>query len=267
MTSTSSKLVSDLTVIIMAGGLGKRMKSELPKVLHHVGGVPMVVRVIREALPLNPKKILMVVGTYKDIIEKTLKEFDVLKYVEFIMQMPAMGTGHAIQCCQPYLEKHNKMIDKILVLSGDTPLVTNLLMKNMIDFEQVKMLATIRENPTGYGRVKTVNNKFDKIVEHKDCSKKELEITRVNCGMYAFRVELLVKYLKMLDNNNAQKEYYITDMMEIIKTNTKYDIEIFDLPQQRQWELTNVNDKIQLKYVNDLLKQIEEKLIPQVSNN
>ena len=116
-------------------------------------------------------------------------------------------------------------------------------------------MTTIRDNPTGYGRVKIVDKVFQKIVEHKDCNQGELLINQVNCGIYAFKNKHLVKYLDKLDNNNEQKEYYLTDMIEIIKTNAKVEIEIYNLPKDDQWLLTNVNDQEQLAYVNDILRK------------
>ena len=246
------------TVIIMAGGLGKRMKSELPKVLHKVDGEPMLVRIIKQALELKPTNILIVVGKYKPIIQETLLKFHVLKSVKFVIQEPAMGTGHAIQCCKDTLFLNNAKDDKVLILSGDTPLVSSNLMKNMLTFEEVKIMTTFRDDPTGYGRVKLTKDVFDKIVEHKDASPEELKIQRVNCGIYAFRNHLLCDYLKYLNNNNAQNEYYLTDMIEILKNKANAHIDIYTLPQQRQWELTNVNDRVQLQYVNNLVKSISK---------
>ena len=253
---------NNLNVIIMAGGLGKRMKSTLPKVLHKVDGLPMVVRVILEAEKLKPKSIMIVVGQYKDIIEKTLKNFNVLQHVTFVIQEIPKGTGHAIQCAYDNLEKLDSD-DEILILSGDTPLISSELMRRMLNFSDVKIMTTIREDATGYGRVKVVDKVFQKIVEHKDCNQAELLINQVNCGIYAFKNKHLVNYLDKLDNNNEQKEYYLTDMIEIIKTNAKVDIEIYNLPKDDQWLLTNVNDKEQLEFVNEIIRKSKLTLVPE----
>lgn len=253
---SKSESQSEMNIIIMAGGLGKRMKSELPKVLHKVNGIPMVVRVIQQAMELNPKYILLVVGKYRPIIKETLKEFKLEedKDFTFIMQEPALGTGHAIQCCKPFLFINGKADDKVIVLSGDTPMIQSELIKSMTDFQDVKIMTTTRKDPTGYGRVKLSNGSFDKIVEHKDCNKQELLIDRVNCGMYAFKNELLWKYLGYLNNDNAQKEYYLTDMIEILKVHDA-KIEILDLKVEDQWQLLNVNDKEQLRLLNTRFTQ------------
>lgn len=247
--------MSNLNVIIMAGGLGKRMKSHMPKVLHIVDGLPMVVRVIKEALKLNPNKIMLIVGKYKEHISVSLANFDVLKYVTFVNQEVALGTGHAIQCAYKQLEKLDEN-SKILVLSGDTPLITSKLMQNMLDFKDVKIMTTYRKNPDGYGRIKIINDKFDKIVEHKDCNSQELLIKTVNCGIYAFKNKHLINNLFKLNNNNKQNEYYLTDMIKIIKDEEKTEIELYFLNENEQWQLTNVNDREQLIYVNKLLKSI-----------
>lgn len=244
----------------MSGGLGKRMKSELPKVLHKVNKIPMVVRVIKEAMKLNPKNILLVVGKYKNIIEKTLKEYQIIgketsnnsqtPKLTFIIQEEPLGTGHAIQCCKDFLFINCDKDDKVLVLSGDTPMITHKLMKDMLFFENVKMMYTKRENPEGYGRVQTLKGEFMKIVEHKDCNEKELKNQQVNCGIYSFRNELLSKYLNYITNDNAQKEYYLTDLMEILKNYGHYNIELYYLEKEYQKQLIGVNTKEQLNELN-----------------
>ena len=244
----------------MSGGLGKRMKSELPKVLHKVNKIPMVVRVIKEAMKLNPKNILLVVGKYKNMIEKTLKEYKIIgneisnnsqtPKLTFIIQEEPLGTGHAIQCCKDFLFINCDKDDKVLVLSGDTPMITYKLMKDMLFFKDVKIMYTKRENPEGYGRVQTIKGEFMKIVEHKDCNEKELKNKQVNCGIYSFRNELLSKYLNYITNDNAQKEYYLTDLIEILKNYGHYNIELYYLEKEYQKQLIGVNTKEQLDELN-----------------
>lgn len=248
--------MSNLNIIIMAGGLGKRMKSHIPKVLHNVDNIPMIIRVIKEALKLKPNKIILVVGQYKEHISVSLANFNILKYVTFVNQEIALGTGHAIQSAYKELKKLDKN-SKILVLSGDTPLITSKLMKNMIDFNHVKIMTTYRNIPDGYGRIKIINDKFDKIIEHKDCNMNELLIKTVNCGIYAFKNKYLLNHLFKLNNNNKQNEYYLTDMIKIIKDEEKIEIELYFLSNDLQFQLTNVNDREQLNYVNKLLKTMK----------
>ena len=238
-----------MNIIIMSGGLGKRMESNLPKVLHKVNKIPMVVRVIKEAKKLNPKNILLVVGKYRDIIEKTLQEYEVSTGITFIIQEKPLGTGHAIQCCKRYLFINCDKNDKVLVLSGDTPMITFKLMKEMVDFKDVKIMYTKRDNPSGYGRIQTLKGEFMRIVEHKDCNEEELKNQQVNCGIYSFRNELLMKYLNYITNNNAQKEYYLTDLIEILK-NHNFNIDMYCLEKEYQKLLIGVNTKKQLDDLN-----------------
>lgn len=243
---------SNTCVIVMAGGLGKRMKSTIPKVLHLVDGIPMVVRVINQAKKLYPSQILLVVGQYQNIIRDTLQLFNLQeeKDFNFIIQSPALGTGHAIQCCKSFLSLNCKASTKVLILSGDTPLVQSELMKEMLICKHAKIMTTIQDNPRGYGRVSVIDGKFDKIIEDKDCSPKELCNKLVNCGIYAFQNSLLVEYLSYLTNENAQNEYYLTDLLEIIKTKTNKPIEIYNLSTENQWQLIGINTKEQLTTLN-----------------
>jgi UDP-N-acetylglucosamine diphosphorylase/glucosamine-1-phosphate N-acetyltransferase len=245
---------NNLKIIIMAGGLGKRMNSIIPKVLHLVDNIPMIVRIINEAKKLKPSHILLVVGQYKSNIEEKLKEYNLLYDVNFIIQEKSLGTGHAIQCCKKFLYLNGNPEDKVLILSGDTPLVSKNLMEKMLNFNDVKIMITSHDNPSGYGRIKMKQNKFKKIVEHKDCNQEELKIKEVNCGIYSFKNELLFKYLNYLKNDNKQNEYYLTDLIEIL--NQYYDIELYKLKKDRQYQLMNVNTQKQLEEINFFLKKI-----------
>jgi bifunctional N-acetylglucosamine-1-phosphate-uridyltransferase/glucosamine-1-phosphate-acetyltransferase GlmU-like protein len=153
----------DNIIIIMAGGLGKRMNSSIPKVLHKISGKPMLVHVILQAQLLSPQKILIVVGKYKDIIETTLREYISLDTIEFIIQSEALGTGHAIQCCRDTLLQYDNT--NVVILSGDTPLLQSTTISDMlIGFNVAKIVTTRMNIPTGYGRIIETNDFFDKIV-------------------------------------------------------------------------------------------------------
>lgn len=241
-------MIKEPIVIIMAGGLGKRMKSTLPKVLHTIEGVPMLARVIRQANKLNPYKILIVVGQYKPIIQETISKFISLDNIVFINQEIAKGTGHAIQCCQDYLK--NVGSKPVLILSGDTPMIKSTTIEPLFyNFNNIKLLVTTLENPFGYGRIIESNGKFVKIVEEKDCNDEERLVKKVNCGTYVIMSDLLCSYLPLLDNNNEQKEYYLTDIVEIIKVNEGIDIDLYELPEELQKDLVNVNTKEQLEKI------------------
>jgi len=238
----------------MAGGLGKRMNSDLPKVLHKIHNKPMLVHVIEQSILLNPLKILIVVGKYKDIIEKTIGEY--INYdninIQFILQPEPLGTGHAIQCCLVELEKYpNK---NVMILSGDVPLLKSTTMNHMLhEFKNVKLVTTIMSTPHGYGRIIEKNGVFEKIVEEKDASEKERMVSKVNCGIYAMESNLLCKYLPHLTNTNSQKEYYLTDIIELIKKGENVSIDLYNIPEERQYEIIGVNTVEQLTNLEQLL--------------
>jgi len=242
---------NSLCVLIMAGGLGKRMESNMPKVLHPVLGKPMLVRVIENALKLHPEKIYVIVGKYKSIIEETLASFDVNKHVEYVIQEEPRGTGHAIQCAHPFLLKHPQNL--VLILSGDVPLLRSSTMEMLVHTHgDACVLSSIVENPTGYGRiVMNENTGLLKIVEEKDCNELERNIKEVNSGVYCFKCSALTNYLHLLENNNAQGEYYLTDMIEIIqKNNESAVVDKLCLSVEQNVELSGVNTKEQLETLN-----------------
>ena len=245
--------MSDLSIIIMAGGLGKRMNSEIPKVLHKVNGKPMLVRVLDTSLQINPEKILIVVGKYKDIIKNTIEKYISLKNIEFINQLNANGTGDAIKCCKKSLL--NNISNKVLILSGDVPLVSKETMYNSLkNLNKCKIVVTKISDPKGLGRVIVKNDKCIKIVEDKDCNTIEKKINLINTGIYAFDKYILCKNIDYINNNNAQQEYYLTDIIEIIKNNEKIDIDMYEISKDKQYELTGVNTQQQLIELNNLIK-------------
>ena len=232
-------------IIIMAGGLGKRMKSTLPKVLHPLCGIPMLIRIIRKAKELKPKKILIVVGKYKNIIEETIIKWENnMNGLEFVIQEPANGTGHAIQCCVNSIKKNN--LTQVLILNGDNPLIKKETMKSMfynLSGKKCCIMISYFDNPHGCGRIILDNKKLIKIVEEKDCNNEQKNINLVNCGVYAFKSNILINNIMKLKNNNSQNEYYLTDLMEIIKDNENCDINYIIHPKDKQYELIGVNTK------------------------
>uniref|UniRef100_A0A6C0II49 UDP-N-acetylglucosamine diphosphorylase n=1 Tax=viral metagenome TaxID=1070528 RepID=A0A6C0II49_9ZZZZ len=251
-----------LVVVIMAGGLGKRMDSDLPKVLHKIGKIPMIVHLLMKLRILEKKhkidRILIVVGKYREIIEKTIAEYLDTDVITFIDQPNPLGTGHAIQCCIKELNKYTN--HNALILSGDVPLLSAELMYNMVkNVSNARLMTAIFLNPHGYGRIveTEIDNLlfFEKIVEEKDSSEEERKIQKVNCGIYTFDCQILCEYLPHLKNNNAQKEYYLTDILEIIKNNEKVNIEMYNIEKENHHETIGVNTKAQL----DELEKIFEK--------
>ncbi len=241
--------MSRLSVIILAGGLGKRMCSHLPKVLHKLMGKPMLIHVLENAMKLSPKNIYIVVGKYETIIRDTLVQYMDISRIIFVNQSEPLGTGHAVQFVRSYLI-YQPITDNVLILSGDVPLLKSETMKKLITLStnSVTIMTSTTDNPKGYGRIITdKNTNFSKIVEEKDCSDKQREICVVNAGVYAFQIGLLCEYLPMISNNNAQNEYYLTDLFEIIRTQTNCNIGMYHLPIDQSIELTGVNTKEQLE--------------------
>lgn len=244
---------TDPVVIIMAGGLGKRMESDLPKVLHKIGNIPMLYRVIVEARKINPLKILVVVGKYRQIIQNTLEECGDIDDIEFIDQPQPLGTGNAVLCCRNYLINNVSELTNVLILSGDVPLLKANTMIEMLDSNGCKIMTTKLSNPFGYGRIIEINNSFERIVEEKDCTESQKKIQKVNCGIYSIKNRILCKYISYIRNLNAQNEYYLTDLVEIIKNNENINVQMYEIPVEQQLEIMGVNTKSQLEELEKLL--------------
>jgi len=252
-----------MIVLIMAGGLGKRMESDLPKVLHNVNvpnypsiyniTYPMIIHVILKAITINPTKIYIIVGKYKDIIKDTIDKYINLniitnsELIEYVYQGESLGTGHAILCALPQIADY--INDSALILSGDVPLISENTLTNLIDDEN-KLLITRLNNPTGCGRIIMDNkNGIINIIEEKDCSLTEKMIKLVNCGIYQIKVKDLLKLIPQIGNNNNAKEYYLTDIITLM-INNNIKIGYYELPEVKQYEITNINTKHDLDKLN-----------------
>lgn len=240
------------TVIIMAGGLGKRMGSDLPKVIHPVKGVPMIVRILRSLPP--DVRILVVVGKYKDIIQTTIREYTDV-HIEYVIQDSPLGTGHAIACCLPHIEHDSR----IVVLSGDVPLIRRETIEMMIRGKSsdnavpfVRVLTMTADDPSGYGRIITDHEGYlVKIVEHKDCSLAELACAAVNCGIYAFSGYFAHHFIPLIKNENAQHEYYLTDIVELA-TSARIIVEMCPIGDDEKHTVRGINTLDELLIVEEL---------------
>lgn len=190
--------MNNLTVTIMAAGEGKRMNSNIPKVLHLFKGIPMLIRIILEVIKLEPNKIIIITGKYDLLIKSTIKEYfenndklnlTLVKYEKiqeliFVKQNIPNGTGDAINCT---LDNHNEN-ENILILNGDTPLLSSELLNKFLEEKHctsAKILLSKLDNPYGYGRIIYDNkNNFIEIKEKKDCSEEQKKIDIINCGIY-----------------------------------------------------------------------------------
>ncbi|EJO20471.1 UDP-N-acetylglucosamine diphosphorylase/glucosamine-1-phosphate N-acetyltransferase [Streptococcus sp. AS14] len=236
--------------IILAAGKGTRMKSDLPKVLHKVAGISMLEHVFRSVNAINPEKTVTVVGHKAELVEQVLAG-----QTDFVRQTEQLGTGHAVMMAEPVLEN---LTGQTLVIAGDTPLITGESLKNLIDFHiNHKNVATIltaeADNPFGYGRI--VRNQHDevlKIVEQKDASDFEQQIKEINTGTYVFDNARLFEALKNINTNNAQGEYYITDVIGIFRENGEkvgaYTLKDFD-------ESLGVNDRVALATAEGVMRR------------
>ena len=247
--------------IILAGGLGKRMNSDIPKVLHKVNGTPMICHVIREAMKLNTKEIMIVVGRYKEIINKTVQLFcskQEDKKITYIVQedktidgqIKTMGTGDAINCCVSHLKGLRvNGNENVVILSGDVPLIKHSTIELLLK-EKNTLLTTILGDPYGCGRIFTNNyNEIVKIVEEKDCNEEEYKCKKVNCGIYNLNIDTIIQCVPLITNNNKSNEYYLTDIVEIARTR---NIPIYPilLPLQSTNEILNVNTLNDLEIAN-----------------
>ena len=217
-----------LAVVILAAGKGTRMDSNLPKVLHKVGGKPMVSHVIDRALELGAEKIITIIGFRYELVQEKLKN----EQTEFALQLEQLGTGHAVLQCA---ELFKNFRGEVLVLSGDVPLISLETLQSLLATHYTKgakatLLSARVDDPTGYGRViRNSNGLLHRIVEHKDADSDQLQINEMNAGIYIFDSQCLFNLLPLLGNNNAQGEYYLPDVLSLINENKgKVAIEITD---------------------------------------
>lgn len=235
--------------IVLAAGQGKRMKTKLPKVLHKVCGKEMVNHVIDTLRKCAINDIDVVIGNGAEQVKK----FTQNRQVTYSVQEEQLGTGHAVMCCEEFL-KNKKGI--VTIFTGDAPLITEESIKKLIDFHsngeyKATILTSIVEDASGYGRIiRNEKNEVEKIVEHKDCTEEELKVNEINSGMYCFDIEELVKSLKKLNNNNSQGEYYLTDVIEILKSN-QCKVGAIDIHGD---EIKGVNSRVQLAEAEEIMR-------------
>jgi bifunctional UDP-N-acetylglucosamine pyrophosphorylase/glucosamine-1-phosphate N-acetyltransferase len=214
--------MNNTSIIILAAGAGTRMKSDLPKVLHKISGKEMLFYAINEAKKISDD-ITVVLYHQASLVQESMEKY--FDDINFVIQdhQNYPGTGGAVKNIKI---KHSK----VLVLNGDMPLIQSDELSKFLDFNTPIVMSVLDlDDASGYGRVVIKDNKVQKIVEQKDCNKDELKITTANAGIYCFDTNFLENNLPQLNNNNAQKEYYITDLVEIaIKNNLEVSALIVD---------------------------------------
>lgn len=236
--------------VVLAAGQGTRMKSKLYKVLHPVCGKPMVEHVVDEALKLSLSKLVTIVGHGAEEVKKQLGDKS-----EYALQAEQLGTAHAVKQAQPFLADEKGVT---IVICGDTPLLTAETMEEMLKEHtqreaKATILTAVAEDPTGYGRIiRSQNGAVQKIVEHKDASEEERFVTEINTGTYCFDNEALFRAIDQVSNDNAQGEYYLPDVIEILKnegeTVAAYQTGNFQ-------ETLGVNDRVALSQAEQFMKE------------
>jgi bifunctional UDP-N-acetylglucosamine pyrophosphorylase/glucosamine-1-phosphate N-acetyltransferase len=206
-----------VTVVILAAGLGTRMKSRKAKVLHHAGGMSLIQHVVDTALAVAaPERVFVVVGRQAEQVEAAVRE----RGVGFIVQAEQKGTGHALMVCQ---ERLGSQPGLLTVIYGDCPLLSAVTLRELMARQAgsraaATVLTTVLEDPTGYGRVvRDAEGHVQAIVEQKAAGPEQLAIREINTGIYCFRSELLWKHLGQIQPNNPAREYYLTDIVEIFR--------------------------------------------------
>ena len=242
-----------LAIAILAAGKGTRMKSKLPKVLHHLAGKSLINRVLSSTRGLKPDRSLIVVGHQADLVEDSLKNHQDL---EFVLQQPQNGTGHAIQQLSPKLKGFN---GELLVLNGDVPLIKEETLSALLNFHKksnasVTFLSASLNSPTGYGRVFTNQSGLvNKIIEESDCSNEQRKNKLINAGIYCFNWQQLLDVLSSISNKNSQNEIYLTDTISLLKRAFHFEVD-------NPFEIKGINDRFQLSecehYIQEKLKSL-----------
>ncbi|MBU3109316.1 bifunctional UDP-N-acetylglucosamine diphosphorylase/glucosamine-1-phosphate N-acetyltransferase GlmU [Clostridium gasigenes] len=234
--------------LILAAGQGKRIKSDLPKVLHKVSGKEMVNHVIDTMRKVDIEDINVIIGKGSELV----KEKTSSRKVTYSLQEERLGTGHAVKCAVDFLKGKKGTVG---IFCGDAPLIKNETVKKLLNEHIEKgnsatLLTSILKDATGYGRVIRENDEVLKIVEHKDCNEDELKAKEMNAAMYCFDIEELLECLNKITNNNEQGEYYLTDVIGILKNNgKKVGAVVTDYE-----ETIGVNSRVQLAEAEEILR-------------
>ena len=232
--------------LILAAGQGKRIKSDLPKVLHKVCGKEMVNHVIDNMRKANINDVNVIIGKGAELVKGSTE----CKKVSYSLQEEQLGTGHAVKCAKDFLQGKDGLV---AIFAGDAPLTTIETIEKLIE-EHVSKNATLLsayvEDPTGYGRIIRDGDEVLKIVEHKDCSEEELKVNEMNAAMYIFDIKELLTSLDELSNDNVQGEYYLTDVIGILKNkNKRVGAVVTDYD-----ETIGVNSRAQLAEAEEILR-------------
>ena len=247
----------NLDIVILAAGKGTRMKSSKPKVMQEFVGQPFLQRVINTAKELDPNKIIPIIGYKADEIKNYFSNQE----LDFVIQKEQLGTGHAV------MQAINEITSQLtLILYGDVPLINHELLLRLIDASKktgIGLVTFDKTNPTGFGRIvrDDKKQKIIKIVEEKDCDHEQKKINEINTGIMCVQSDHLKKWLAQLDNNNAQKEYYLTDIIEFAN---KDKVEVAGIKADTETSIQGINSMEELILLERMYMQEKaEQLINQ----
>lgn len=235
---------NELRIVILAAGKGTRMDSNLPKVLHSFNNKPLIDHVLDESSLLNPLETILVVGFKKEMVVDHMHKRKNLKFAE---QNDQLGTGHAVLQTKKLLQNKS---GHILILYGDVPNIKSstllpIINKHIKEDRGISLITAELEDPTGYGRIiKDSGGKLLKIIEEKDCSKSEKKINEINTGIFIFKIPEIFKIIEKIKTNNASREYYLTDIVELAQN-------------KMTMQAVKINDSTEIIGVNTI-KQLEE---------
>jgi len=243
--------VSDIHVVILAAGQGTRMKSRMPKVLHRLAGKPLIEHVLETAQTVRPETVTMVVGHEAESVRRCVGK---RPNVEWVLQEPQLGTAHALQQTEPRLAARQ---GTVILLSGDVPMLKAATLQRLVETHQTARAAAtvvtaMVERPYGYGRIVRTRGRIARIVEERDASPAVRKIKEINGGIYAFDLVSLFDALRGIASQNAQGEYYLTDLIAIYRRR-KLGVEtlLVDNPQ----EIRGINSRTELAEVSRIVRQ------------
>lgn len=243
--------MGDLHLVVLAAGKGTRMKSALPKVVHRVGGLPMIEHVLRTAQPLQPASTTVVVGHRAECVRAALGHRSA---VHFVVQKPQLGTAHALLQAEPALAGAR---GTVVLLSGDVPLLKTSSLRRLLQAHDesrpaLTLLTAQMKRPVGYGRVVRRQGRVQRIVEERDATAAERRIGEINSGIYAFDVRPLFAALRAIEPRNIQGEYYLTDLVSLYRRQRR---RVEAVMLESADEIRGINSRTELADVNTVIRQ------------
>lgn len=240
-----------LHIVILAAGKGTRMYSKLPKVLHQIGGIPLVQHVINTAQSLQPASVQVVIGHGKELVQEQIQS-----PVNWVIQDQQLGTGHAVKCALPHLPKDGKT----LILYGDVPLTDAATLEQLLTLagNEVGLLTDVLEQPQGYGRIIRNEQGICAIVEEKDADANQKQIQEINTGILVLPNAKLEKWLNTLQNSNAQGEYYLTDVIALA---VQDGVTVHGMTVRESHLAAGINNKLQLAEIERIYQAEQAKAL------